>query len=363
MKQLRNWLNDNHYEALLLSKRNNFSWVTSGRRSHIVQSTDQGVASLLITSDRVHLITNNMEVKRIEEEELQHCDFEYEAHTCEWYEDEGDVIRTLIEGKRVAADSPFDSLDVVDDQIGAIRSVLSKEEQERYRILCQETATAVEQAARMAEPGMTEHEIASFVASEVAKFGATAQVILVATDERVYKYRHPIPTDKVFNKHAMIVACIERGGLVANATRFVYVGEPSEELLENRTRLARIDATMIHQTRPGYVVGDIVKKGIEEYKNAGFPEDWKLLHQGGPTGYDSREYLATTTSPAEVQVNQAFAWNPALPGIKSEDTILVKADGVELLTKTNQWPYLDVEIEGKVYSRPDLLIKPASNKA
>ncbi|RNA68512.1 M24 family metallopeptidase [Alteribacter keqinensis] len=363
IEQLQKWLAENNYEALLLSKRNNFSWITGGQRNYIVQSTDQGVASLLITLDRVHLITNNMEVKRIEEEELAHVTFQYEVHTCDWFEDEGEIIRQLTEGKKVASDSYFDDFRVVDEQLAAMRSTLTAKDEERYRTLCYETALAVERAARGAEPGMTEYEVASIVAHEVTRFGGTTQVVLVASDERIYEYRHPIPTDKVFRKHAMVVACVERGGLVANATRFVYVGEPPNELLENRTRLAKIDATMIHHTRPGAIVGNIIKKGIEEYANAGFPDDWKFLHQGGPTGYDSREYLATPKSQAKVRVNQPFTWNPALPGIKSEDTILVKENENHILTKTNEWPYLDVEVAGVIYSRPDLLIKQAAKQA
>jgi hypothetical protein len=41
---------------------------------------------------------------------------------------------------------------------------------------------------------------------------------------------------------------------------------------------------------------------------------------------------------------QAFAWNPSIVGAKSEDTVLVSARGVEVLTATSKdWP----TIEGK----------------
>ena len=39
-----------------------------------------------------------------------------------------------------------------------------------------------------------------------------------------------------------------------------------------------------------------------------------------------------------MQVDQAFAWNPTAPGAKVEDTVLVRADGIEVLTVDPRWP-------------------------
>ena len=55
----------------------------------------------------------------------------------------------------------------------------------------------------------------------------------------------------------------------------------------------------------------------------------KFYHQGGATGYETRDYIATPNSSLIVQPNQAFAWNPYIKGAKSEDTILVTEKGYE----------------------------------
>jgi len=42
-----------------------------------------------------------------------------------------------------------------------------------------------------------------------------------------------------------------------------------------------IDCTFMVNTRPGIPAKDVLQKGIEAYKAKGFPEEWKLHHQGG----------------------------------------------------------------------------------
>ncbi|CCQ98122.1 hypothetical protein CULT_80015 [[Clostridium] ultunense Esp] len=81
------------------------------------------------------------------------------------------------------------------------------------------------------------------------------------------------------------------------------------------------------------------------------------MHQGGATGYASREYFATPASEEVVHLHQAFAWNPAILGLKSEDTILVGEKENEVLTHTGSWVYLEMEQDGKRYLRPDILVR------
>ena len=44
--------------------------------------------------------------------------------------------------------------------------------------------------------------------------------IMIATDDRVFRYRHPIPTDRRLEKHAMLVVCGRKWGLIVSATVF-----------------------------------------------------------------------------------------------------------------------------------------------
>ncbi len=353
--KIESWLQQKELDGILLRKRQNFSWITSGKANHIVNTSEYGIADLLILNDKKYCITVKMESRRIMEEELDGLGFELVQ--CEWYENPDELIKTLCEGKQIVADTSVFGLEDVSSELIALRSRLANEEVERYKWLCQKAATALESVCHEIEPGMSEFEIAALLSPKVIKDGINPQVILVATDERIYHYRHPIPTDKKLEQYAMIVICAEKWGLVANATRFVHFGELPELVKENKEKLAKIDITMNMATRPGARVNEVFQKGLEAYASAGYKDDWKLLHQGGLTGYASREYLANMNNNDVIFSNQAFAWNPAISGIKSEDTILVGENENQFLTHTGNWVYTTIWHDGVQYERPDVLIR------
>lgn len=355
IEKIRDLLTSKEVDGIILRKRNNFSWVTEGKVNHIVNTTEFGVADLIIFQDKKICVTSKMESRRIMEEELS--DLGYELKECEWYESIDDLLVTVCADKKMVTDTAICGWKDVSSELSNLRSQLSDREVEQYSILCQKAAIALEEVCYSIEPGMTELQIAGLVAAKVIPQGINPQVILVATDDRIMKYRHPIPTEKPLETYAMLVLCAETGGLVANVTRFVHFGELSSMVQENKRKLAKIDIAMNMATRPGVQVKDVFQTALNAYAEAGYPEDWRLLHQGGPTGYALREYLANMHSHAEIKENQVFAWNPAIRGIKSEDTILVGKSENTFLTHTGKWNYLEVEYKGRLYQRPDILIR------
>lgn len=355
--KIRALLHDHELDGILLRKRNHFSWVTGGRENQIVLSVPDGVADLVIFRDDIYAVTTKMEEKRIIEEELASFSEDVKVMADEWYIGSDHLITELGKGKRMGTDTPFEDYKDMNEEMQKVRSILEPEEIARYRELCSDAAWALESVCRKMQPGQTEHEIAGMIAERAISKGIHPQVLLVATDERIYAYRHPIPTSKKLRKHALLVICGERGGLVANLTRVVHFGPLSEELIQHKEKLSRIDAAFITNSKPGLSVGDVFKTGIQQYEEEGYPDDWKKLHQGGPTGYDSREFIATMHSQTEVKENMVFTWNPSLPGVKSEDTILITDQGPQILTETGAWPYLEVEFGGQHLLRPDILVR------
>ena len=356
---IRKLMLERDLDGVLLRKRRSFSWLTNGKSNYIVTNTELGVADLLILKDRVYCVTSKMEFARIQEEEL--TELECEWITPEWYEGHDGAISSLCQGKTIGMDVcpqtvPHTLGIDLSKELAELTYVLNTLEIERYRWLSRKVAQALESTCRRIEPGMTEFEIQALLSGKVASLGIQPQVLLVATDRRIYQYRHPIPTMKKLERYAMVVLCGEKWGLVANATRFVHFGALPEELQENRLKLAEIDLAFNLATRPGVPIKEVFRQGIEAYQQWGHAEDWRYLHQGGPTGYASREFLANLNSLGEVRCHQAFAWNPSLKGLKSEDTLLVTEQGPEFLTHTGEWKYIQLEKNGHSYYRPDILI-------
>ena len=99
---------------------------------------------------------------------------------------------------------------------------------------------------------------------------------------------------------------------------------------------------MLAESRPGRTLGEFLEVLAEAYSRQGFPEEWRKHHQGGLTGYRGREVFATPGDPTRLPRACAVAWNPSVSGGgKSEDTALVSADGVEVVTVTPELGQLD----------------------
>ena len=183
-----------------------------------------------------------------------------------------------------------------------------------------------------------------------------AIVKLIATDERIFNYRHPLPTSKRLERYAMLVLCGRQRGVVCSITRLVHFGPLPEVLRHKAEAVARVDAKMIAAIRAGESLKDIFQWAVQAYADSGYPEEWRLHHQGGAAGYEPREYLATPGSTEVVTLGQAYAWNPSITGVKSEDTILVGEKGNEILTAIPGWPVIQVDVNGKTLERPAILV-------
>jgi antitoxin VapB len=239
---------------------------------------------------------------------------------------------------KLAADVALPGAKDVGSEVAKLRSSLTGAEGERFKKLGQLCAEAMVSSLLAVRPGMSEHEIAAVLSQETLARGVQPVVNLVATDERVYRFRHPLPTSKELEKYAMLVLCGRKWGLVCSITRLVHFGPLLAELRDRILATAQVNAALIETTRPGRCLGEIFEREQEMYAQLGYPDEWQKHHQGGLAGYEPREFLAVPGSQELVAQGQAFAWNPSITGAKVEDTILVGAAGNEILTLTPSLP-------------------------
>lgn len=353
-QRLHELMTKHNLDALLLQRVSSFAWATCGAASYVNTAISFTGTVLLITPTQRYLIANNIEAPRLEQEEQlarQGWDFQI-AH---WHE--ASAIAELTRGLRVGTDLPHPTALDLSNDLARLRAQLTPEEGERFRALGRLTAEAMNIAARAVRPGLTEFEIAARLGAEVQARGAQPIVNLVATDERVFNFRHPLPTAKKLERYVMLVLGARRWGLTCSVTRLVHFGKLPVEIRNKADAVAQVDATFIAHTRPGKTLGEIFSAATMAYANTGFANEWHLHHQGGAAGYEPREYLGTLQANDVVAAGQVFAWNPSIRGTKSEDTILVGEDSNEILTTISGWPTVTVPIDGHLISRPTVLVR------
>lgn len=361
--RLRAFLEAENLDGILIGTQRNFAWLTAGGDSHVVYNTEEGAALLLWTLDKKYVIAANNEMERFMTEELS--DLGYEPVEFAWHSGISDgardrLIRELTEGKRIGGDLIKVPAGIIDisKKFAFLRQQLTPEELNRYRWLALTAAEIVESVARATSPGQTERELQTEVAKKLFGKDIIPTVLMVAADERIRKFKHPITKSAPIYREAMITLCARRWGLVVAVTRHVYFGELSSAMRMKQASLGGVAAAMLGATRPGNESGGIVSAAQDAYKNEGYPSSWKLHHLGGAIGYREREYKAAPRSVQVVLDRQAFAWNPTLLGVKAEDTIFVQGDHIEILTDTGNWPRTDFEAGGRTSRIPQILTLP-----
>ncbi len=335
-------------DAVRLSLTANTAWITAGAATFVNEAADGGPSSVLITADRAYVITDSIEGPRLRaEEQLEDRGFEFLSKS--WHSS-ADPAAAIVAGKRMADDT------TLRDDLIALRSVLEPEECERFRHVGKLAAEAMDEAIRATQPGDSEFTLAARLSSAGRERGGSPIVNLIASDERIFNFRHPLPTAKAVEKYAMLVLCLRLDGLIASITRLVHFGAIPADLAHRLDVVARVDAALIGGTRAGRTMGDMFTLAAESYKAEGFPSAIDEHHQGGSAGYGAREAFALPGNPTPIVLNQAFAWNPSVSGAKSEDTILLTESGVEVLTAIDGWPTVTVSIGDQRIDRPVVLV-------
>jgi len=331
-RRLADFCKRHGYDGVWLRRRTNIAWLTDGGDVHVDSSSSTGVASLLWTPRKKVVLTTNIEARRLADEEFGS---EWEVQAEWWWRSP-----KRPEG-RLATDFP-------DDPFADLRAPLTGLEVQRIRDLGELTSAALQPVlTRLEWRGATEHDLAGTYSSSLRCLGVDVPVVLVASDVRIGKYRHPIPTSKKIEKAVMVAACTRRHGLTVALTRLVYFGKKlPQDLRRRHDAVCRIDAALHAATAPGQRWCDILEVGIQVYKETGFTDEWTLHHQGGPMGYEGRDFKATRAETRKVVEDQAVGWNPSIAGTKSEDTILSSG---EVLTAMKNWPMCG--------TRPDILCR------
>ena len=237
--------------------------------------------------------------------------------------------------------------DNIRDHLVAARMVLSDAEQEELRELGLLVGNALGAGIDAWKPGAsTDFDTAAVISSALEAEGAKAVCLIVGGDERLRTLRHPLAVGDVLSDAIMAVVVAKRAGLHVAATR-LCVRHANDEIVTLMKTLDAVNDAVLEASLPGGTWGETIRALASGYSAVGQPNAWREHFQGGPIGFEQREFELAPTQYASPYwdlaraANTAVAWNPSLRGgAKIEETYLVNA-GLEWLTPTPSWPVLE----------------------
>ena len=358
-QKIKEYLESKSLSGILLTKRSNYSWITCGCRNKIIDASELGASSILFFKDIFYLITTNIEIERMISEELNNF-ISVEKVIYDWFNPKGlkESVKKIIGLKKIVQDYPLiEEVDVVGSEFNYLKFELTPQEISRFVELGQTVSKCVTSVCFDINPGITEFELQGNLSNLLISNEIMPLVILIGSDDRIFKYRHPLPTKKKIEKYIMVVAGAEKWGMIAAITRFVHFGALDTHLEKIKEHTMQIDANMILNSKSGIKYNEIFERAMFNYDKLGYNNEWRNHHQGGPLGYESRYLLVNSDTKMNIRENHAIAWNPSITGFKSEDTFIVGKEKNLIITEDKNWPKIEIKTEYGKILRPDILIR------
>jgi antitoxin VapB len=335
--------------ALLLTTPASVSWRTGGLSDPIDVTASSDPVWVLDCAAGSALITNEIEAPRLRQD-FRVTEWGWDVLTVPWFDDAARLTRAC----EYADVAPLDLLsdtpgigDSITDALTRARLVLSDAERDDLRDLGALAGTALGAGIDAWRPGVTtDFEVAATISGALEAEGASAVCLIVGGDHRVRSLRHPLAVGDVVRDALMAVVVAKRAGLHVAATR-LCTRSADDEIVTLMKTLGSIHDQILQATLPGGTWGDTMIALALAYDDAGYHDAWREHFQGGPIGFEQREFeLAPTQTDSPFwsvarRAGTAVAWNPSLRGgVKIEETYLI-GEGLELLTATPSWPVVE----------------------
>ena len=346
-------LREKSLDALLISRPENFAWLTCGAdaaRTSAVEPT----ARLFVTPEARVLVTNNVESQYLFDRELPGLGFQLKERP--WFEPVDQLARDLCRGRTVGSDDGFgDSLDLTND-LARLRLPLTEREHQTIRLLGREVAHAVEATARGCRRGETEAEIAAELAHRLVKHQITPVRMQICADGRFRRYPHyPFGGERV-ESSCVIAAVGRRHGLHVACCRAVLFGE-NDAFRGAHHKASLMQSTGLYFSRAGVAISQVWPKVRRIYEKFGCPDEWQLADQAEVVGYAPCEQRVVPTSEYRLAAGMPMYWHPSVGPALTGDTVLLRDGKPELLTPGDGWPQVTVTVKGEPIPRPDVLVR------
>ena len=353
-EKIKNFLDFNGLEGLIFASQTNFLWLTGGRLNNVIRNDDISLVYLFLTKEKRYLIATESDAARVIEEELAGLDFELIKYN--WFDQSfvNGIKKTGITGK-IGADFSFGDYRNIENEIINIRRNLNTFELKKYLNFCKDYSEIITDYCFKLKKNLTETEVAAGLNDKCFRSGIKLPILMVGSDERVFKFRHPCFTNKEIDKYILIATCAEREGIYANVSRSIHFGKTPSELLSKQKAVNFIISSFFAESVCGKNLVDLFEKGKTFYKEAGYPNEWRNHLQGGISGYKPLEYVINATNKIAINENNIMGFNPTIAGVKAEDPILIEKNKSQITVFNEKWPYEEFKIKDRIFKRPVIL--------
>lgn len=352
-QRIRNFLKDKGYSGIVIARRENFSWVTTGGNAVLINSTEKSLVCLVFSLDHQYLVAHAMDGQRILDEQIPGQG--YELVELKWFESSPIEKAMQIAGSNGAVDISIPGYENIFPQILEFHYPMTNLEFDRLSWLGRKMNKIFLRMGKFLNSGMVEMNIAAYFQFLQSKAGIASDALIAGGDQRFLTYRHPMPSNNRVNKYLMLHSAARKWGLHTPITRLYSFGEPEKKFLASYKAVANIQARVFEMIKPGIRYSEVFNLIKDAYDENGYKNEWQKHYQGGPTGYiivDAQRLL----SDKKICSYTPFEWFSTVPGSKIAELTLLGKDMPELVSNQKPWPQLTVKLEKHQMNMPGVFV-------
>lgn len=338
-------------DQLLILERPNLHWLCGLPITRSIVDPNEQPAILVSGSNRT-IVCCNIDSQRIFDVYLD--DLGFLLKEWHWHQSREQLLADLCANHKYACDRLVEGGIFVADRLNAMRLTLDKQAQMALRNLAHDLSHAIEATCRTMQNNLSEREAAGQLGHRLLHRGIEPLVIHVAADGRFGRDFRPAFTSAPISNSAVLVALGQRDGLHAVAARSVSFGDrmPDFQDFENASQIA---VARIAAMTPGSTVGDVLAGGQRTAAVAGHEHAWHESPAGHFLGWKPVELPLLPNSTHVIADGQALANQSRINAALCLDTLLMTADGPELLTNPEDWPLRRYKLGERIVNLADVL--------
>ncbi len=263
---------------------------------------------------------------------LRRIGYEPARMTCDWL----DSLRSKIPARA--------SLEPVNGWIEQLRMIKSPQELERIRRSVETNSRAFEQAVKRMRAGATEKDLAAELEYRMRRLGAEKPAFetIVASGERS-ALPHAQPTVASLKPGGLVVVDMGafQDGYASDMTRMLFLGSPGPKVRRTYRAVLEAQAAAIQAVRPGVSTAHVDRQARKVLDSFGLEK--AFVHSTGHgLGLEIHEPPRIgKKDKGRLETGMAITIEPGVylegfGGIRIEDTVVVTANGCEILTPTSK---------------------------